>query len=174
MAATVTVREWNGTSGSEVSTDKTSGTVRAKNADNATVDANNPLVRPASSSDYSFLKYLRLHIGGTGPSGTISNLELYSDGTNNYGTGITIWIKTTNPGSYSTPVKATTTTGFTDIFTYSSGSRKDMDVAKAGPFSGTNIDIGDYAQMFMEVASTATAPQNPTSSETITFSWDET
>lgn len=172
MAATVLIREKNGAG--ETATDKTSGTIRFKNADNATVDANNPLVKPPSGTDRSYEKWLRLQIGGTGPTGQITNPQFYSDGTNNYGTGITCFIRTTNPGSYSTPAEPANDSAGTNVFSYNSGARKDMDVANAGPFTGTNTDIADYAVLWMGIDSTVTAPQNPTSSETFTFSYDET
>lgn len=172
MAASVQILEKN-TSG-ETATDKTSGSIRFKNADNATVDANNPLVKPTSGQDRSFEKWLRLHIAGTGPTGVITNPQFYSDGTNNFGTGITCFIRTTNPGSFSTPAEPANDSAGTSVFSFSSGSRKDMDAVNAGPFSGTNLDIADYAVLWMTIDSTVSAPQNPTPSETFSFSYDET
>ena len=46
MAATVQIVEKNGAGGTQ--TDKTSGTIRFKNADNATVDTGNPMVKPGA------------------------------------------------------------------------------------------------------------------------------
>lgn len=177
MAATVTIREWNGTTGSPTQTDKTSGDIRYRQSNSATVDANNPLSKPTSGSTWSFDKWLQLHIGATGPTGQITNLQWYSDGTNNYGTGITAFIKTTNPGSatFVTPTNPGTDTGYTSQFTYTSGASKNMDAVTAGaPYSTINTDIGDFAVLHMTIDSTVTAPQNPTSSETLTWSWDET
>jgi hypothetical protein len=171
VAATVDLYErFNGAPG----TVKTSTSIRFKHAANATVDAVNPMVKPAAGSNRSYHKYLRLRIGSTGPTGEITNPQLYTDGSNNYGTGILLWILTTN-GAYSTPAAdAPNDASCSDIFTYTSGSRKDMDTANPGPFTGTNVDIADYARLHMAVDSTASAPQNPTSSEIITYTWDET
>jgi hypothetical protein len=174
MAATVLIYEWNGTSGSQASTDKTSGTVRFKVADNSTVDANNPMVKPTAGSNRSYQKYLRLHIGGTGPTGQITNPNFYTDGTNNFGTGISMYVKTTNPGSYATPAVPSDDSAGTDAFTYSSSAKKAINVANADPYTGTNTDIADFVVLWMTLATTVSAPQNPTSSETITFSYDET
>ncbi len=171
MAATVQILEKNG--GGESATDKTNGSVRFKNADNATVDANNPLVKPTSGVDRSYEKWLRLHIGGTGPTGEISNPQFYTDGTNNFGTGISLYIRTTNPGSYSAPAEPANDAAGTSAFSYSVSSRKDMDAVNAGPFSSINVDIADYAVLWMAIDSSVTAPQNPTASETLTFSFDE-
>lgn len=177
MSAIVEWREWNGTTGSPTQTDKTSGTIRYKQANNATVDANNPLSAPVSGNTWSFDKWMQLFIGGTGPTGSITNLQFYTDGTNSYGTGITAFILTTNPasGAFATPVNPGTDTGYTNMFTYISSGAKNMDASTAGaPYSGTNINIGDFAQMHMTLANTVSAPQNPTASETLTVSWDET
>lgn len=172
MAATVILNEWNGSSGSEAATDKTSGTIRLKKADNATVNISNPLKKPAAGNDRSFEKWLRLRITGTGPTGEISNPQLYASG--GPGTGATIYIRTTNPGAYSTPATPANDSAGTDITTYNSGSRKDMDAVNAGPFTGTNTNIADYAVCWMTIGTTISAPQNPTSSTTITFTYDET
>lgn len=172
MAATVTIREKNTVS--ETATDKTSGTFRFKKADDANVDANAPMVKPTSGNDFSFEKWSRLRIGGTGPTGAITSPTMYTDGTNSYGTGIDLYAKTTNPGSFTTPALATAITGYTDIFTYATGARKALDAVNAGPFTGTNVDIGDYLVMMMRLGTGVSAPQNPTSAETITFAWNET
>ncbi len=177
MAATVLIREWNGTTGSPTQADKTSGTVRYKAANDATVDANNPLVKPSAGSFRSFEKWMQLRIGATGPTGVITNLQFYTDGSNGYGTGITAFIRTTNiaSGSFVTPTTPANDAAGTDQFTFVTGSRKNMDAVSAGsPYSGTNTDIGDFAVLWMTLASTVSAPQNPTSSETLTWSYDET
>lgn len=175
MSASVSIYEWNGTSGSQASTDKTSGTIRFKAADNSTVDINNPLVKPATGLHFrSYEKWLRLHIGATGPTGQISSPRFYTDGANSYGTGIHLYIRTTNPGAYATPATPADDTAGTDAFTYSSSSTKAMNVVNAGPFSGTNVDIGDYAVMWMTLDDTVSAPQNSTASETLSWAWDET
>ena len=84
MAATVQIREKN-TAG-QTATDKTSGTIRFKKADDATVDLNNPLVVPTSLTEYSYQKWLRMYVSG-GTYTQISNLRLYSDGSSGYGSG---------------------------------------------------------------------------------------
>ncbi len=174
MAADVHIYEWNGTSGSQASTDKTSGTLRYKAADNSTVDANNPLVKPTSGNTRSYEKWTRFHIGSPGPVGSITSPKFYTDGSNSYGTGITAFIRTTNPGAYATPAIPADDTAGTDQFTYTSASPKALDVANPGPFSGTNTDFGDFAVLWMTLATTVSAPQNPTASETLTYAYDET
>jgi hypothetical protein len=167
MAATVLIKEKNGAG--ETATDKTSGTIRFKNADDANVDLNNPLVKPGAGVDYSFEKWLRMNVS-VAPSGNIANPKFYMTGSAD--TGQTLYAKTTNPGSYSTPAEATTATGYTDAFTYTSGSPKALDVANAGPYTGTG-DKGDYLVMMMTVGTTVAAP-GTLNSKTLTIQWDET
>jgi len=162
MAASVQIREKNGAG--ETATDKTSGTVRFKNADNATVDTSNPMVIPVSGTDYSFEKWLRFNVA-SGTYTEITNIEMYSDGGNGLGTGVVAYAKTV--AAYATPAEATSTTGYTSAFSYTSGSPL---VVGAGPYTSTG-DKGNYVVMILTVADTATA--GVTSSETITWAWDE-
>lgn len=161
MAATVTIREKNGAG--ETPTDKTSGTIRMKNADDATVDTSDPMVVPGAGSDWSYQKFLQLNLAGTFTE--ITNLQFYTDGSGGYGPGVTLWAKAV--GSYSTPAEETASTGYADAFSYSSGSPLSLG---AGPYTSTG-DAGSYLQLAMEVASTAS--QGALSAETMTFSWDE-
>jgi len=165
MVAIVQIHEKNGAG--ETPTDKTSATIRYKNADNATVDANDPMVIPVSGSDFSFDKWLILSVT-VAPDTQIENLLAYMDGANGWGTGVLGWYKTA--GSYSTPSAPASAAGYTDLFTATIGSPIDMDAINTGPFSGTG-DIGDYLQTMEEVVDTAN--QGVTSDETLTFSYDE-
>ena len=162
MVATVQIVEKNGAGGT--ATDKTSGTIRFKNADNATVDNNNPMVIPGAGSDFSFEKWLRLNVT-VAPSVQISNLKFYTDGANGLGTGVLLWAKAV--ASYATPAEPANSSGYTNAFTFTSGAALSLG---AGPFTGTG-EKGDHAVCLMEVASTATQGQTP--SETTTFSYDE-
>lgn len=164
MVATVTIGEKNGAGGTY--TDKTSGTVRFKNADNATVDSGNPMVIESGITDYSFEKWLRLMIGATGPSTSISNLKFYTDGANGMGTGVSLYAKAV--AAFATPAEATSVTGYASAFTYTSGAPLSLG---AGPYSTINTEIGDHCVMMMAVADTAAPGTTP--SETLTFSYDE-
>jgi len=162
MVATVQIVEKNGAGGTP--TDKTSGTIRFKNADDATVDTNDPMVIPGSGTDYSFEKWLRLNVT-VAPDTNISNLKVYTDGANGFGTGVGMHWKAVT--AYSTPAEATATTGYTDAFTYTSGSALSLG---AGPYTGTG-EKGDHLVAIMTVADTAT--QGSLTAETVTFSYDE-
>lgn len=161
MAATVLIREKNGAG--ETATDKTSGTIRMKKADNATVDLNNPIPIPGAGSELSYEKWLRVNLGGTFTQ--ITNIEAYTDGANGMGTGVSLLYQTA--GAYDTPAIPGGTTGFSDIFAKTSG---DPIVLGAGPYTGTG-DAGDYLVLLMAVASTAS--QGVTPGETLTVAYDE-
>lgn len=162
MAATVQIIEKNGAGGT--ATDKTSGTVRFKNADNSTVDLVNPMVKPASGSDWSFEKWLRLNITG-GTFTQIANVRAYTDGSNGMGTGINLWGKAVT--AYTTPAEGTASTGYANLFGYTSASPLSLG---AGPYTGTG-EKGDHLVMLCEVTSAASG--GLTTAETLTFGWDE-
>lgn len=162
MAATVQIVEKNGAGGT--TTDKTSGTVRFKNADNSTVDLVNPMVKPPSGSDWSFEKWLRLNVTG-GTYTQITNIVAYSDGSSGLGTGVNIWAKSV--ASYATPAEGTASTGYANLFTYTFGAPLSLG---AGPFTSTG-EKGNHLVMLAEVTSAASG--GLTSSETVTIGWDE-
>lgn len=176
MAATVLVREKNGAG--ETATDKTSGTVRFKNADDANVDLNNPLIVPTTNREYSYEKWLRMHIGATGPSTQITGLEFYTDGAKGWQAGVKLWARSVS--AYSTPGVPTETNdppqapvngtpaAMSDAFGYTSGSPLSLG---AGPYSSTNTDMGDYLILVMEVE-IGSSP-GLLAAETVTFEYDE-
>ncbi len=182
MAATVIINEYHGAGWAK--TDKTSGTVRFKNADDANVDLINPLVVPASGQEYSFEKWLRLEITDAGGFTQIDNLRAYSDGSNGFGTGIKLWYAVTGsyrppeiPSESADPPQSTAAgspqENMTDFFTATSGAPIDMDAINTGPFTdGSPAEqIGDYLALVMEVETTAS--QGVLTAETLTFAYDE-
>lgn len=162
MAATVQIVEKNGAGGT--TTDKTGGNVRMKKADNSTVDLVNPLVKPPSGSDWSFEKWMRLVVTG-GTYSQITNIKAYTDGSSGLGTGVNLWGKAV--ASYATPAQGTASTGYANMFTYTSGAPLSLG---AGPFTSTG-EKGDHLVMLAEVTSAAAGGLTP--SETVTFGWDE-
>ena len=164
MVATVQIVEKNGTAGTN--TQKDSGTVRFKNAGNATVDTNDPMVIPAAtgSFDYSYEKWLRLKIT-VAPDTNLSNLKFYTDGANGFGTGVTMWAKAV--ATYATPAEATATAGYADAFTYTSGSALDLGTATV---TGTG-EVGSHAVLMLRVQGTASP--GTLSFETGYFAYDE-
>lgn len=175
MVATVIINELNGAG--ETATDKTSGTVRFKDADNATVDTNDRMVIPATGQNYSYRKVLRMEITAA-PDVDIDNLRAYSDGANGFGSGVKVWYAVT--GSYTQPAVPSEandppefpgTTAMVDFFAATSGSPIDMDGNNSGPFTTTAV-IGDYLNLVLEVETGAT--QGSLTPETLTMAYDET
>ncbi len=175
MAAIVDLREFNGASPGTPTT-KTSGTIRFKDADDANVDLINPIVRPGDGSVFSYEKYLRLRIGATGPTGSITSPRAFSDSSDGLCTGVTMEAGQSGaagtPFGYVQPVKTDSAVATTDFFSFTSGAPLALDQDVAGPFSGTNLDIADFLILQVEVASTASPGLTPT--ETLTLSFDET
>ena len=105
MAATVQLIEKNGAGGT--GTDKTSGNIRFKNADDATVDLNNPLVKPPSATT-QLREVAAMNVTG-GSYSQITNVVSTPDGSNGMGTGVEVYAKAVS--SYSTPAEASSITG---------------------------------------------------------------
>lgn len=162
MAATVQIVEKNGAGGTP--TDKTSGSIRFKNADDAAVNLSNPMVKPTSGTDFSFEKWLRMNVIG-GSYSQITDIKAYMDGGNGLGTGVALWAKAV--ASFATPAQATATTGYADAFSYTSGAPLALG---AGPYTSTG-EKGDHLVMMLTVDNTASGGVTP--SETLTIAWDE-
>jgi len=167
MAATIQIHEM---SGADAGTDKTSGTVRFKMADNATVDANNPMVIPGAGSDYSYTKKLRAYMEAP-PNTQVGNLRWYSDGSKGWSAEILMSYKnigTTFGSQYDTAMS-----GSTDFFSKTSGSPIDGDGTDAGPFvpADDNTYIGDIIEFQMTITSAST--QGTLANESCTLAYDE-
>jgi hypothetical protein len=165
MAATIEIRSYHGST-PDSGTDKAGGSVGFKAADNDTVDANNPIVIPTADDAFSFLKQFRFYAAST-PSNAIGNLKFYMDGSNGYGTGITLQCK--QETGYTDPIAlgSADATGCTDAFTYTSGSP----LAITGSWSSGTGPFGYYLKVQMKVHHDAV--QGTTASEAMSFAYDE-
>lgn len=181
MAATVTIRRWTGSSGAPTKTDITGINTRANAEDaHSTAGTSNPIQIPSSGTNYSFWVSTQLSADTT-PSGTIDNLRWYTDGSNNFGTGVTCKMNTASAYVQATGTAGTTgdilnTTNHTslagatsDCFGFTSGSPKTLTGSISNPSTG---DIGHQAVYQLEVADTA--GPGATSQETFTWKYDET
>lgn len=161
--ATVRIVEKNGAGGTQTVKDNT-GTIRFKNADDSNEDSNDPLVVPGAGYDYSYEKWLILKVT-VAPETDISNLVFYTDGSNDFGSGIEMYAKST--ASYSTPAEATGTAGYADAFSYTDSSTLSLG---AGPYTGTG-EKGNHCVMFIRIDNTAGT--GTLSGETLYFGYDE-
>lgn len=180
MAATVTIRRWTGASGGPTKTDITSGSTRASTSDAPSPGTSDPIPVPNSGTNYSYWVSERLSADTT-PAGSIDNLRFYTDGSNNWGTGVTAKAQTASSYVEATGTQGTTGTQLTqgnhagltaatvDPFGWTSGSPKTVTGSISNPSTG---DFGHFVVWQAEVASTA----GPGTAPTETFSWryDET
>ena len=163
---TATVQIWEMTSDTQ-GVDKTSGTVRFKAADDTTVDSNDRLQIPPSGFDWSYTKQLRANITGA-PSVDLQNLRAYSDGSNDFGTGVVVEYDTQETFQTQTD----TDIGGTDLFTKTDGAPIDMDQTNDTDGKTDTGNYGDHLRLQMEIEDSA-GPGSLTP-ETLTFAYDET
>lgn len=175
MTATILIYRWTG-SGAGTGADITSTTTRMKQADNGTVDTNNPV--PAVTTSYSYWVSTRLH-ASVAPANNVTNLKWYSDGTS-AGTGLTVSGAKASTGANAGYRQATSAillnntnhtgldvTNATDVSTYTSGSPLTI--------NGSQASTGDFGDFFVyELAATSSASPGPMTARTYTWQYDET
>ena len=179
MAATVTIRRWTGTTGAPTKTDITSINTRANAYDtHSTADTTNSVLIPAAGSNYSYWVSTRLSVDAI-TSGTVNNLKWYTDGSNNFGTGVTAIAQSATSYVQATGTAGTTGTQLTtgnhaglsgapvDPFTFTSGSPKSL----TGTTTATG-DLGDF--MVYQLVVGTTAASGASAQETFTWQYDDT
>jgi len=183
------IYDWAGSDNSPgTSTDITSlgpPTLKFKNADDATIDSNNKLTVPASTTIYSFFKQIFLKCTANADVHTINNVKIYSDGGNSLGTGVDCNVALQFPVHNSTPTTtgydlataAHMTTDHTDvtteasIFNYASGTGLAVSISESGSVINATNETTNYVVLQISVASTASP--GVTTTETGTWSYDE-
>lgn len=177
MAATVLIRRLTGAG--PTATDITSINTRA-NAEDAhtTAGTSNSILVPASGTNYSYWVVTRLDVTAI-TAGTVDNVKWYTDGSNNFGTGVTCKVNTATGYVQATGTAGTTglqlTTGNyatlagapSDAFGYTSGSP----LSVSGTTTGTG-QFGDRVVYQIEVGTTAAS--GATAQETFTWKYDDT
>ena len=163
-------------------TDVTSINTRLNAEDaHSTGGTSNPILKPAAGTNYSFWAVFRLFFSGSG-TGSISDIEWFTDGANGLGTGR--GLKVATAGVYD---QATGTPGVSGdqltVAAYGNGST-DLDGAPADAFGYTSgaplavaggvtdpssEEFGDYVVLQYSVGTTAAAGAG--SQETITWRW---
>lgn len=193
MAAVIQICRQTGAGPSE--TDITSANTRLKQADNGTTDANNPIpatgtfnATPGSgSAAVSCWAVTRLKLGGTAPSNAISNTKWYSDGANSQGTGVNtkgnsatgyVQSPTTNltqgaAGELRSANYATLSAEVVDVFTFTSGSPKQIDAGTVFT-SGSSLNTSGGNRFVFQMIVDSTASPGTTTQETATWQYDET
>jgi len=168
-------------------------TLRWKLADDANIDTNNKLVIPNAGLGpyYSFWKHIYLYCDD--PDGhTISNVKLYSDGANSFGTGVDLMVglqfptktNASNAGYEVAALAAGSTvtsdelgaghggiTSSASIFTYTVAAPLSVTIGEAGNVINAAGETTNYVLTQMNVANTASV--GTTSTETFYWSYDE-
>jgi len=161
--------------------------IRFKTADDAVIDANNPIPIPTVGTNRSFWKHIYLRCTG-GTFTQIDNIKFFTDGTG-FGTGIVVYIGTETPtknsGSTAGYDQATGTVGTTgneltthaiitaktDAFLATSGSPKTVTISEAGAIINASGETSNYIVVQMDVGTTASP--GDLADETWTFQYDE-
>ncbi len=187
MAAVFNVRfDFGGTDNNPATEQDTDGlgppNIRFKQADDATIDSNNPMPITAATTEYSRWKQVYMYCA-TAPSTQCDNFKLYTDG-GGFGTGITVNVgdgvqvksSTADTGYDVSDADAVMTThtdvaAVTDLFSYTSGAPRTCTISEAGAIINAIGETTDYVVLQMAVIDTA-SPGNLTD-ETITFQYDE-
>lgn len=190
MVATFNImKDTGGTDGSPGASTNTDAlgppNIRCKYADDAIIDANDPIPVPGAGTKYS--KWNSIFAKCTGaPNTQCDNFKFYTDG-GNFGTGITVRVglqfPTHNSGAttgykVATPTDTAILSNYTgissvaDAFTYTSGSPlTGPSISEAGSIINATNETTNYLILQMEVISTA-SPGNLTD-ETFTLQYDE-
>lgn len=176
MAATVQIVRLTGAG--PTATDITAINTRA-NAEDAhtTAGTTNSILVPASGTNYSYWVNTRLNVTAI-TSGTVDNVKWYTDGSNNFGTGVTAKVGTATAYTQATGTAGTTglqlnTTNYptvstpADAFTYTTGSPLSV--------SGTTTTTGQFGdRVVYQLEVGTTAASGATASETFTWRYDDT
>ena len=163
MAGVLQIHEMTGEA---AGTDKTSGTVRFKNADNVTVDDANRL-QIGGATTYSYTKHLKGYVSSA-PQTDFSNLEAYTDGGKFANSVTCLYIHT-----QTWVANVTTSILGADLFTKTAGAKIDMNSWDTTHTAGQSPAYwGDVLQLQLEVGTDATP--GTLTAETLTFSYDET
>lgn len=162
MAATV---QWENSTASSASWSAVTQ-IRFKNANDATIDLNNPMVKPSGASlDYSFEKAMRINCT-VAPSNQISNVRYFFNGTETTGINSVHLFRS----SYVQPVELDATSIASYVDTASSTS---YTWTSAGTFTGTG-QIGNLLYLGLTVGSSSSSGlQNINSSGNVQALWDE-
>lgn len=177
MAATVLIRRLTGAG--PTATDITSLNTRANAEDtHTTAGTSNSILVPAAGTNYSYWVATRLDVTAI-TAGTVDNIKWYTDGSNNFGTGVTCKGNTATTYVQATGTAGTTgiqlTTGNystlagapTDVFAWTTGSP----LSVAGTTSSV-AQVGDRVVYQIEVGTTAAS--GATAQETFTWRYDDT
>jgi hypothetical protein len=175
VAATTAVYQyWGGSPGTRDLTNSESGNLRYKTSDDFDgQDTTNPLVKPSTGTNYSYVAWVGLHVSSA-PTGSITNIKWYTDG-GGFGTGLTLkgimtntYVEADGTPGLSGDLSATVYTSGTDMFTYTSASPLSVT-------SNATTGTGRYSYyVASQLALSTSVSAGTLTAETFTWRWDET
>jgi hypothetical protein len=184
MAATVIINRWTGAGPTKTAITGINTRANAEDV-HSTAGTTNSILIPAAPYNYSYWVNTRLEITAIN-LGTVDNIKWYTDGTNNFGTGVDCIGYTASvygqasgtPGQSGTELTTTnyTSAGGTlngdpvNVFTY-----KIVDGGSPASVSGSSSSTGDVGDFFVyQIRVADTALSGATGSETFTWKYDDT
>ena len=142
-----------------------------------------PFTIPASGTIFSFWKqcYMR---STTAPDTQVDNVQIFSDGSLDWGAGVIVQIGDENPlhssvdqsgydlaDAQETMTNHTDITGVTSLFTFIVSATKSISISEAGSIINAVGETTNYIVLQLDVDSTASPGTKPI--ETITWQYDE-
>ena len=154
----------------EVGTDITGTGIDFVTIDNCLNTSGNrtghPITIPAAGFAYSFEKYLKFELGTTEPDTQVTNFKFWGSGTAPEAGVVLDYYKEVAAGSYTTPVAATTNSGYTAVTSATAGAK-----ASVTGTLNTQGEATDYLVMMLEVSTGAS--QGNMGQQTYNYSYDE-
>lgn len=151
-------------------TDVTNQTVRFKQADNDTQDANDPIPIPSSGFNYSWRKSFKL-LATTGPDNQITNLRFFSE-QQDLGTDRDILIATSASYTQGSSADESTPISAVDVDTYSLGAPLTVQAGQVFGAAETGEGTQDFVVLQARVGPAATAG-NADNAKGLVWSYDE-
>lgn len=160
--------------------------LRFKDADNNTVDSNDPIPIPGAGTYYSRWKHIFLYCSAINDATQIDNVKFYTSGSLNWGTGVDVQVgnqtPTHNSGSTAGYDESDTDnqelvanhaniTTKANVNTKTSGSPLSVSISEASNIIDATGESSDYIVLQMDVGSTASP--GDISDQTLTIQYDE-
>jgi len=177
LAATVQINRLTGSGPTYTNITAINTRANAEDA-HSTAGTTNSILIPTSGTNYSYWVTTQLEVTAI-TGGTVDNLRWYTDGSNNFGTGVTCkgqeatsYVQASGtPGTTGTQLTTGNHAGLTgspvDVFTFTSGSPKTL--------TGTTSTAAKFGSRFVyQIEVGTTASSGATGSETWTWKYDDT
>ncbi|KKL93882.1 hypothetical protein LCGC14_1870230 [marine sediment metagenome] len=165
-------------------TDNGTNKIRFKQADNNTIDTNNPIPVPDTAVNYSYWKQIYLKCINIQDATQIDNIQFYGDGTVFSETDVELIVSTATPtktsvsdAGYDVADASTTMTKHTDVTAtanaddYTSGAALSVSISEGSNIIDATNETSDYVILQLEVGSTAAS--GILTAETLTYQYDE-